>query len=191
MPKTKEKLDLRVRRTRKSLHKAFLELIQEKSFTSMTVQDIAERAEINRATFYAHYADKFELHDEMLVMLFRQYLETYAVQQEPDFCEDNVRSLMFAVCDFHGQLSSNCHPIDLQYKPDIEALIQSEIYSLVHGWLQTKAGTENPDILSAAISWAIFGAGAQWARTKVHSKDEIADTIIDFIAKGLRSQGLN
>jgi AcrR family transcriptional regulator len=53
--------DLRVRRTRKVLKSALIELTIEKGFAAVTVQDIADRAMINRATFYRHYLDKYDL----------------------------------------------------------------------------------------------------------------------------------
>ena len=53
--------DLRVRRTRKLLQKAMLEAASEKGFTHVTVSDITERAMVNRATFYRHYEDKYDL----------------------------------------------------------------------------------------------------------------------------------
>lgn len=56
-----EQTDLRVRRTNKFLQEAMIELITEKGFESITVGDIAERAMINRATFYRHYLDKYDL----------------------------------------------------------------------------------------------------------------------------------
>ncbi|GLV55375.1 TetR family transcriptional regulator [Dictyobacter sp. S3.2.2.5] len=56
-----EQTDLRVRRTHKFLQEAMVELITEKGFEAITVGDIAERAMINRATFYRHYQDKYDL----------------------------------------------------------------------------------------------------------------------------------
>lgn len=53
--------DLRVRRTRKLLQKAMLEAAREKGFAHVTVRDITERAMVNRATFYRHYQDKYDL----------------------------------------------------------------------------------------------------------------------------------
>ena len=53
--------DLRVRRTRKLLQKAMLEAASEKGFAHVTVSDITERAMVNRATFYRHYEDKYDL----------------------------------------------------------------------------------------------------------------------------------
>jgi AcrR family transcriptional regulator len=56
-----EQTDLRIRRTHKFLQEAMIELISEKGFEAITVGDIAERAMINRATFYRHYQDKYDL----------------------------------------------------------------------------------------------------------------------------------
>lgn len=56
-----DQIDLRIRRTHKFLQEAMIELLAEKSFDEITVGDIAEQAMINRATFYRHYQDKYDL----------------------------------------------------------------------------------------------------------------------------------
>lgn len=53
--------DLRVKRTRKLILEAMIELTAQKGFSTLTVRDIAKHAGINRATFYRHYQDKFDL----------------------------------------------------------------------------------------------------------------------------------
>ncbi|WP_415782960.1 TetR/AcrR family transcriptional regulator, partial [Bacillus manliponensis] len=57
------KTDLRIVRTRKLIKEAFLDLIQTKGYESITIQNIADSALINRATFYLHYKDKQDLLD--------------------------------------------------------------------------------------------------------------------------------
>lgn len=61
MQKSEELEDLRVRRTRKMLQEALIELTVEKGFPAVTVRDITERAMVNRSTFYRHYLDKYDL----------------------------------------------------------------------------------------------------------------------------------
>ncbi|ENQ3105515.1 DNA-binding transcriptional regulator, AcrR family [Bacillus sp. 491mf] len=56
--------DPRVKRTRQAIRDALISLIHEKGFDSITVQDIAEKATVNRATFYSHYYDKYDLLDK-------------------------------------------------------------------------------------------------------------------------------
>jgi AcrR family transcriptional regulator len=60
--KSQEQEDLRVRRTRKLLQKALIELTVEKGFAAVTIQDISERAMVNRSTVYRHYpGGKYDL----------------------------------------------------------------------------------------------------------------------------------
>lgn len=51
-------LDRRVRRTRTLLHDAFIALVIEKGYEKTTIQDILDRADVGRSTFYVHYRDK-------------------------------------------------------------------------------------------------------------------------------------
>ncbi|MFC9863613.1 MULTISPECIES: TetR/AcrR family transcriptional regulator [unclassified Streptomyces] len=53
--------DRRTRRTRRALHTALVELVLERGFSTLTVEDITERADIGRATFYSHFRDKEDL----------------------------------------------------------------------------------------------------------------------------------
>ena len=57
----KKKDDRRVERTRKLLHEALMALIQEKGYEKITVQDILDKANLGRSTFYSHYRHKDEL----------------------------------------------------------------------------------------------------------------------------------
>ena len=58
--KTK-KLDRRVQRTRQILRDALVALILEKGYQKITVQDIIDRANVGRSTFYSHFRDKDDL----------------------------------------------------------------------------------------------------------------------------------
>ena len=53
--------DRRVQRTRRSLQDALGQLFREKGYDAITVQDILDRANVGRATFYAHYQNKEDL----------------------------------------------------------------------------------------------------------------------------------
>src|SRR5690348_12493547 len=72
--------DLRVRRTRMALQKAMIELTVEKGFAGLTVGDICERAMVNRATFYRHYQDKYDLLERFM---YAVYELTYAGEPTP------------------------------------------------------------------------------------------------------------
>ena len=67
-----EKLDRRKRRTRALLAEALIQLIMERGFENISITDIAETADLNRATFYLHYKNKEELLIKMLEARFDQ-----------------------------------------------------------------------------------------------------------------------
>src|SRR5271170_3820458 len=58
---TPAKTDRRIQRTRQLLRESLIELILEKGYDAVTVQDITDHANLGRATFYLHYRDKEEL----------------------------------------------------------------------------------------------------------------------------------
>lgn len=64
--------DRRVERTRAALKQALAELIEEKGYDQVTVEEITERANLGRATFYLHYHDKEDLLLEDVINLVDQ-----------------------------------------------------------------------------------------------------------------------
>lgn len=58
------------RKTKKLIQTSFMQILENKSFESITVGDITEKAKINRGTFYLHYKDKFDLLEKVELQLF-------------------------------------------------------------------------------------------------------------------------
>lgn len=67
-------MDRRARRTRNLLAQALMSLLREKPIKDITVRELTERADVNRATFYAHYHDVYDMFDQ-LAGEFDQMLE--------------------------------------------------------------------------------------------------------------------
>ncbi|WP_180326598.1 TetR/AcrR family transcriptional regulator [Raoultibacter phocaeensis] len=59
------KQDHRVRLTKMMLRDSFFDLMQEKPVSKITVKELCDRAGVNRATFYSHYADIYALYEEI------------------------------------------------------------------------------------------------------------------------------
>lgn len=60
------KTDRRILRTKEAINKSFLDLFSEKDFNKITINDISERANVNRGTVYLHYTDKYDLLDKCI-----------------------------------------------------------------------------------------------------------------------------
>src|SRR5690242_18084253 len=81
----KKPVDRRVERTRQSLQNALSELILEKGYEHVTVQDVIDRANVGRSTFYAHFEDKEQLllsGFEPLRAEFEDFLSGQSITQE-------------------------------------------------------------------------------------------------------------
>src|ERR1041384_4038846 len=72
---TGKKTDARVRRTRDALGDALVALMQEKPFETITVQDVLDRAQVSRSTFYSHYSDK----DDLLMSDAEEFFESISM----------------------------------------------------------------------------------------------------------------
>jgi len=60
------KIDRRIVKTQEALKTAVIALMSEKNFDDITIQDIADRANVNRGTIYLHYQDKYDLLDKLI-----------------------------------------------------------------------------------------------------------------------------
>ena len=85
-------VDRRILKSQEAIKNAFIELMSEKSFDQITIQDIADRANVGRRTIYHHYMDKFDLLDKLIeehINELRVMCES-AAEMDLDFVESNV-----------------------------------------------------------------------------------------------------
>jgi AcrR family transcriptional regulator len=106
-----EPADRRVRRTRRELHRALVELSMEKGYDAVTVDDLAGRADIARRTFYAHYVDRDDLLRAIVDELLADLLTTIGAVQPTDMrsLRGTVVKQMFA----HGQSNRDVYRVIL------------------------------------------------------------------------------
>ncbi len=182
-----EKLDPRVKRTRSLLEQSFMDVVAQKGFQSVSVQDITDKAGVNRATFYAHFPDKYALLDYSVRQGFRQELEKRTLNV-CTFSMDNLRALIVTVCEFISNASSHCNPSSSQFESVMETQVKAQVQELIQNWIQ-KLGTDtDPKIAATAASWAIYGLAQQWSHDrnkKRPSAEKFTDQILPLIAGNL------
>ncbi|MCQ4085560.1 TetR/AcrR family transcriptional regulator [Saccharibacillus sp. JS10] len=77
-------MDRRVRKTREKLFHTFLTLLREKGFEKITIQEIADRADVNRGTLYLHFQDKFDLLDQSIEKYLQELNESCRIEQSQE-----------------------------------------------------------------------------------------------------------
>jgi AcrR family transcriptional regulator len=159
--------DPRIRRTRKLLQGALDALMRAKSFDEISVQDIAEAATVNRATFYDHYTDKFALLDAMIAGAFHELVGERHLHYDAG-CPAALSAIIQATCDFLIQAHSR-GACDRQtaFEPLMDAAIVAALRRLLMEGLHRGAPGLDPEsadaeIVAAAASWAICGGVKQW-----------------------------
>ena len=76
------KTDARVRYTKMRIREAFCQCLREKPLNRITVKELCELAEINRATFYTHYNDPFDLFEQLQAECLENIERQIAAQRE-------------------------------------------------------------------------------------------------------------
>src|SRR5215469_14007206 len=128
-------IDPRVKRTRQLLQQAFMELFQEKAMESINVQDIAERATVNRATFYAHFPDKYALLDSIVREQFQREIAEHLPHSRA-WTRQSLHALVRAIYGFMGEFHSHCQLSHSQFDPLIERAVQQELAEMLLTWLK-------------------------------------------------------
>lgn len=182
--------DPRVKRTRQLLTQAFMELLKEKkNIHSISVQDIAERATLNRATFYSHFEDKYAFLEHWIGEKFQKNIEVAL----PNSSLSDIRSLktlIAAVFEFLAYTRQVMRPGDSRFEPLFEIAMQKELYHLLKKWLTEGAGTtvskETVEATALVMSWGIFGSAVQWSRSSQNrTAQEMASDVLEVVAAGL------
>ncbi len=99
--------DLRVKRTRKLITQAFFALLRKKKFEKISIQEIADSAMINRATFYAHYADKQDLYDSLVDEFLANFSEILDEQNLVDGNNVHVKEIETMLARFYDFVRDN------------------------------------------------------------------------------------
>jgi AcrR family transcriptional regulator len=182
------RLDPRVRRTRQLLQEALRKLLEQKRFDDITVQDITEAATLNRATFYAHYPDKFALLGELIRLTFLQLLDQRNVRWDGT-CPSAFQAIILAVCDYLLEVQKSRSSDRLQFEPFVEATVIDQIrLILLDGFRRHPEERRIPqELIAATASWAIYGAVKQWVDTPnrppaeefVHTAIELVQPVVE------------
>ena len=181
------KMDPRIRRTRQMLYQAFQELLLEKTFDVISVQDITERSTLNRATFYDHFTDKFALLESMIGERFRALIEGRLTSSN-GACDASLRHLILAACDFLVEVSSGCQKHQRQFEPMVESCVKAVLRdSLLEGLRSHQV--KNAELKATMVGWATAGAALQWSRERKTSADELAEAILPTLHTALKAGG--
>ncbi len=161
------KLDPRVRRTRKLLEDSMRSLLQEREYDAISVGDIADRATVNRATFYAHFEDKRDLAAKMLRGdLEATLLESLSCRRS--MSAESLHTVAVVFFEFMARTLGSCPKRADDFALSVGPTVQEALQHFLLTWLEhdPEAARVFPgarrDAVATVLSWSLYGAAFRW-----------------------------
>lgn len=175
-----ETTDPRIVRSRHMLMEALAKLLTQKNFDEISIQEIADEATLNRATFYLHYPDKNALLQAMAAERFGKLIARRGLSFTD--CDGALRAIALGVCDYLAE-SAGCPgqlakmPLEGSIIPVVEDIIRKGAAD------HAMAPGVDPELLATTAAWAIFGSARQWYQTPDRIPAEEMATKIELMVK--------
>jgi len=182
--------DPRVLRTRQLIKEAFSILLQKKGFDAITIKDIAQKAAINRATFYAHYEDKYALLEEIIEQAFHKMFPKqvmYAQEFTDEICNQLILMTYNYIVTFYKTCRMDSKSIATIVDEKIRNMLKQMIESifLKGNTFRTKDNL-NIKIISAMTCSTIYGGAYSWFKAGENDRtDLLVDIVRPYVMNGL------
>ncbi len=180
---TTTKVDPRIIRTKKLLVKAFQEVSREKKMSQITVKDITERATVNRATFYAHFTDKYDILNYTLSeTILKDLNNTLSVS---DIINETVISNLFiSIANYMVEVQDSCKMNSETFCNQAHQRINNELEDIFTIMLRNSYPEQDIDVLVNSASFlasGLCGLARHWLDTSSLTAEAFIDKNLPFL----------
>lgn len=182
--------DPRAVRTKNLIKESFAKLLEEKDFKYITIKDITTKATINRATFYAHYIDKYILLEELVIGCFEEMLPI-EISSAINLNENIIKEFILFLYEYNVNFYQKCKIDSMSIASTVDNLLKYEIDNLIEKILKSMAGRDELDckdtnILVKLISSSIYSC-AQYCYFNKNNKEYNIEKTLKFIMNGIKA----
>ncbi len=172
-------MDRRQKKTRQAVYDAFTSLLEKKSYSNITVQEIIDEADIGRSTFYAHFETKDDLLRALCAEIFNHVFSEHLTQEEShDFSHDrrdlksDITHILYHLQDSRKYIRSilsyeSGEVFMLSFRAHLEKVFEGE---LAHG----RSGIPM-EYLRDHMVWDFAETVRWWMKHPHYSPEEISD----------------
>lgn len=182
-----KRTDLRIIKTYKALTDTFLQLLSEKKFENITVNELCEKAMVRRATFYKHFADKGDFF--AFVIRAKQTEFNAQIQQETD--QTHPQSFYLGIIQHAlGFLNSNQKLVqsvlESNMLPTIMDILSRQITLDINRKLKEEAESgislpASPQVMSQFYTGALVYTMVWWVTQKKVSEAELMEELTSLL----------
>lgn len=186
--------DRRVRKTQQAIKSAFLELLNHETFEKLTVQQLVNKADINRGTFYHYYLDKYDLLEQLeneIIDELQGFIDKQYDKEKDNTSNNIVKNIMIYLIE-HIEKNRNFYYI--AFRLGKASMIQEKLYMLIYNHLSIYKST-NDTIEDMPFSYYmsyVSGAGISLIKHWVQDsnpipKDELIHHFYNIMNSGTAS----
>lgn len=194
MSKKETRIDPRVLRTRKLMRQSLIELVPQKGFGNLTIEDITSQATLNRATFYLHYRDKEELLMDVFENLVSENIPLPPTPSESAPLE-SLRPIVRVFEHIADYSEFYCAILGEHGVPIFMAKVRNYIEEIVEQWMkafmQVNFDEEDQglsDILFNFLGSAYLGVITWWLENDMpYTPEEMETHLLKMTNKGISS----
>lgn len=183
--------DRRTRRSKRLLKQGLAELMQEKPFHSITVRDITDRMDLNRGTFYLHYADTYELLQKLEEDSLAD-VQSMIDEHTPEVNAGTLRPVFEPILDYIAENKAICRALFVNnstsnFMDKVHRLIYENGVALLHACYDL-VPNDRMDYLLSFLTYGLIGLIKRWFDTDMAmSKGEVVQ-IADELVKASTEQ---
>ncbi len=186
------KEDLRVKKTKKAIAAAFMALLLEKPIEEMTVNELCDRADVRRTTFYKHYRDKYDYIASFAKSLRDQFDDIIWRTGKPDITPEYYVQYAKQVVDFISRHETEVNNIlNSSVAPVVFTIISEQNYKDTYAKLvdSEKSGmilNASPEVVASMVVGAVSNTIYMWLLGgKTKNADALAEEIGVIVRKCL------
>lgn len=168
-------MDLRVKRTKNNIINAFLKLRSKKALERITVKELSDAAEINKATFYLHYRDIYDLSEKLENELFESVFNSI---EHPDAVVSDPKLF---VSELVRGFTSNQSLIDIIFSTDRRNILADRFESeLKKFWFEKYPETKGKAEIDILLTYMIKGGYYAFAENTRYDMDKAVEMISEI-----------
>ena len=192
------KEDLRIRRTHKLLRDAMQQLLTEKSLDDISVVEICDRAMVHRATFYKHFADKYEFMEYVI----KEVLEEFYTQSIVDRADLTPREMYRRIAQHTVGFVESCRTMirvaarssnNNKFFDSVSSVVSQEIRKLLIATSDHRPDMDAPpDIIAQFLAGGLINLIRWWVSTEnSYSGEDIVEFIEQMIFSSRRGSHMS
>ncbi|MDD3224350.1 MAG: TetR/AcrR family transcriptional regulator C-terminal domain-containing protein [Clostridium sp.] len=181
------KTDRRVKYTKMVIRNSFIKLLKQKPISKITIKEICENADVNRATFYAHYQNQYDLLNKIEARLIddiNAYLSNYEFKDNMDIASKMLEKIL-------DYVKENSDIFDILLISNGDMTFQNEFIKIItkqHFSPDTRSGSlskEDAAYIFSFSSSGSIGVIQKWLKDDMKKPtNKLAELILKIAASG-------